>query len=178
MQTWKSIRITGSTTGFKLMNEDVTRELGSIIVLDSTFKDTDTAILITVADSKPGSGTTGVMLDNIAFDNVKNVVADNTGRVYLSGKPGALGTVDGFVIGAIYDNSTTNRAYTHGSKIGIPRNELLVDKSQTAWSPNLPKQSYFEKSKPQYEGYTNSMIVHMKSYAKGIPAQITPNWMP
>jgi hypothetical protein len=65
-----------------------------------------------------------VILDNVKFKNVRNAIADNKGKSYLS----AAGDVDTFVLGCIWvdqkkDSSLSN--YFH-----IPRNPSMLGEKQ------------------------------------------------
>ncbi|OAX78349.1 hypothetical protein ACJ72_07345, partial [Emergomyces africanus] len=156
---WKNIEITGSQTGFKLMSEDNVPRTGSIIILDSIFKDTKTALLTFPATPEKGKGTTGITLDNVVFDGVDSAVADNYGKVYL---PGSVGSVDTWTLGAMYFD-ISRRDYTLGMSYSTAREATLVT---DRLSP-FPKAPYFERPKPQYEDIDASNFVHMKDYAKG-----------
>lgn len=78
---WKSITMTHGGTGFKLLQEGakstkraikrddgagVSGNIGSVSVTDSYFNDVDTAILIASPNSEPGSGSTGVIVENVS----------------------------------------------------------------------------------------------------------------
>ncbi|PGH12173.1 hypothetical protein AJ79_04468 [Helicocarpus griseus UAMH5409] len=156
---WKNIEITGSTTGFKLMSEDNVPRTGSIIVLDSIFRNTQTAVLTFPATQEAGRGTTGITLDNVAFEGVTNAVADNQGKVYLAGN---VGSVDTWAVGPVYFD-IAQRDFTLGMTFDTPRESTLLG---NAVSP-LPKAPFFERPKPQYESVPTSSFVHMKDHATG-----------
>ncbi|KAK2762469.1 hypothetical protein FQN53_007520 [Emmonsiellopsis sp. PD_33] len=155
---WKNIEITGSTVGFRLTSEDNVARIGSIMVMDSTFRNTDTAILTFPASSEAARGTTGITLDNIAFEGVNKAVADNQGKVYL---PGSVNSVDSWALGPVYFD-IAERDVTLGMAFDTPRqSNMLADKT------SLPKAPYFERPKPQYGTIPVGNFVHMKDYAKG-----------
>ncbi|EEH47201.2 uncharacterized protein PADG_03299 [Paracoccidioides brasiliensis Pb18] len=156
---WKNIQITGSTTGFKLMSEDNVPRSGSIMVLDSIFRNTDTALLTFPAKQERAKGTTGITLDNVAFDKVRNAVADNQGKVYLAGSVGSINT---WALGPVYFDSS-QRDFTLGMSFDTSRESTLLADRLSA----LPKAPFFERPRPQYEGVPVSDFVHMKDYAKG-----------
>ncbi|KAL2372532.1 hypothetical protein RJZ57_003006 [Blastomyces gilchristii] len=156
---WKNIEITGSATGFKLMSEDSVPRTGSIMVIDSIFRDTDTALLTFPATAEKGRGTTGITLDNVAFEEVRNAVADNEGKVYLAG---SVLSVDTWAIGPVYFD-ISQRDYTLGMDFTTKRESTLLADQSTS----LPKAPFFERQKPQYEAIPASKFVHMKDHAKG-----------
>lgn len=84
-QTWKTIQINNCGTGFRLIGENGVSNTGSVMIVDSVFKNTPTAILTFPATTETGKGSTGVTLDNVIMDNVSNGVVDTTGKVYLKG---------------------------------------------------------------------------------------------
>ncbi|PGH35768.1 hypothetical protein GX50_01351 [[Emmonsia] crescens] len=156
---WKNIEITGSTTGFKLMSEDNVPRTGSIMVLDSIFRNTDTALLTFPATQERGRGTTGITLDNVAFEEVRNAVADNQGKVYLAG---SVRSVNTWALGPVYFD-ISQRDYTLGMSFNTAREATLL----TDRLASLPKAPFFERPKPQYETIPASKFVHMKDHAKG-----------
>ncbi|EDN10761.1 predicted protein [Histoplasma mississippiense (nom. inval.)] len=128
---WKNIEVTESTTGFKLMSEDSVPRTGSILVLDSIFRNTETALLTFPASQEKGKGTTGITFDNVAFEAVKYAVVDNQGKVYLCWERSK----------SRYMGSWT------GMSFSTKREPTLV----TDGSTFLPKAPFFERAKPQYE---------------------------
>ncbi|KAK4141141.1 pectate lyase superfamily protein-domain-containing protein [Dichotomopilus funicola] len=157
--TWKSIDISGCTTGFKLVSEDGTHHTGSILLLDSTFTNTGTAILTFSATKELAKGTTGITLDNVAFDNVQSPVVDTEGKVYL---PASVGSVDTWVLGPIYSDSRV-RGDSLSMTFTTDREKSLLGSSRSG----LPKLPFFERARPQYENEGAASFVHMKDYAKG-----------
>ncbi|OJD12350.1 hypothetical protein AJ78_07043 [Emergomyces pasteurianus Ep9510] len=156
---WKNIQITGSTTGFKLMSEDNVPRTGSIMVIDSVFTNTDTALLTFPATTEKGKGVTGITLDNVAFEGVRNAVADNLGKVYLAG---SVGSVDTWSLGPGYFD-IAQRDYSLGMSYTTSREATLLAERL---SP-LPKMPFFERPKPQYQTVPVTTFVHMKDHAKG-----------
>lgn len=101
---WKSISMINVGTGFKLLQEGATStkrnfqrddgggvsgNIGSASVTDSSFKNVDTVILIAPPSSELGSGSTGVIIENVKFQGVSKAVADTSGNVLLA--PSATG---------------------------------------------------------------------------------------
>jgi hypothetical protein len=139
--------------GFKLTSDDGTGNIGSVAVIDSSFSSVGTAaIVIAPPSSKVGSGSTGVVLENVQLSGVAAAVQDTAGKVYLSG---SAGTVDEWVLGPTYEGSTTARAFSEGGKVGdYRRHTALLDSAG----------AYFERAKPQYEDRTVDDFVHVRDY--------------
>jgi hypothetical protein len=159
-QIWKSIQINNCGTGFRLLSEDGTRRTGFIMIVDSKFSNTNTAVLTFPATDTPGNGTTGITLDNVAFSGVQNAVADNQGKVYLAGN---VGTVDTWALGPICSDSSA-RGVSLGMSFNTPREDSLLGDADSA----LPRKPFFERPKPQYENVDAGSFVHMKDHAAGI----------
>ena len=128
--------------------------VGSISMLDLSFTNVRTGVLINPVNSKPGSDSTGVMIGNVAMSNVGKAVADNTGKTLFA--PGN-GVVGHWVSGPY--STPTGCEFSMSQDIPIGgREPSLVDKTQ-AW---------FERAKPQYENRPASDFVHLKDLgAKG-----------
>lgn len=147
---WKSIKMTNVGIGFKLVSDDGTGNIGSVSVLDSSFTNVGTAVLIAPPSASTGVGSTGVVLENVALSGVSSVVADTGGAVILAG---TAAVVDHWVLGPTYEGSTTARTYSDGVKVGnYIRHSTLVDSTGT----------YFGRAKPQYEDLTVGDFVHLK----------------
>ena|ERR1700760_1636583 len=162
MQTWKSIVIKGATTGFSLLprqDQGVNNQpnTGSVMIVDSVFQDTDTAILTFPPSAKTGSNTTGITLDNVKFSNVHTAVKDNTGTVQLSG----VDSVDTWVLGRIYVDQKQYTALSN--QFHTPRAKGLLGDNPLG----LPKAPYFERAKPQYADQQASSFVQMKDHCTG-----------
>ncbi|KAH8648707.1 pectate lyase superfamily protein-domain-containing protein [Xylariales sp. PMI_506] len=154
---WREITIIGSQTGISLLSEDGVHHTGSLLVQDSTFSNTATAILTFPPVAVKDAGTTGITLDNVEFLGVTAAIADNSGKVWLAG---SVGSVDTYTIGPAFFNAKNDTGnYTLGTTSTTPRIASL-----TGTSIGLPKVPYFSRSKALYEG---SVVVQMKWYAKG-----------
>lgn len=129
---------------------------GSIMIVDTIFENTVTAIFTFPASTEKGDGTTGITLDNVKFFNVENYITDGT-QTYLH----SLEFVDTWVLGRIYiDEKKYNSLSNH---FHTPRNPTLLGENRK----NLPKAPYFERAKPQYEEASASQFLHMKQFCKG-----------
>ncbi|CAD0107894.1 unnamed protein product [Aureobasidium uvarum] len=99
--------------------------------------------------SSLGQGNTGISLENIALSGVGVAVADTTGATLLA----ASSSIDQWVVGPVYEGSTTGRTFSQGAKVGQYRREhSLLD----------AKGNYFERARPQYEDQPTSAFVHTK----------------
>ncbi len=153
--------------GFRLLQEAATKtkradakpngNIGSASFIDSTFRNVKTAILIAPPNEKPGSGSTGVIVENVAYEGVGAIVADTTGATLLASP--ATGKVDHWALGPVYDGTASKGSFSKGGKIGTFRRvpDLLDSKG-----------AYFERAKPQYENRPVGDFVHVKDFgAKG-----------
>ncbi|KAK4203018.1 pectate lyase superfamily protein-domain-containing protein [Triangularia verruculosa] len=161
---WKSITMTDVGVGFRLLQDDkkatkrqtvqgnnATGNIGSASFIDSTFRNVKTVVLIAPPNKTPGSGSTGVIVENVACQGVSQVVADTSGATLLS--PPASGVVEHWALGPVYKESKPE--FSMGGKIGtFRRQQGLLD----------PQGAYFERAKPQYEGRPVGDFVHVKDF--------------
>ena len=99
---------------------------------------------------KVGVGSTGVVLENVAFSAVGKGIADTAGAIILAGGSTKIAQ---WAVGPVYSGSTTARSFSSGGKVGnFVRPSLLVD----------PLGAYFERPKPQYEYKGVGEFVHIK----------------
>jgi hypothetical protein len=122
--------------GFKLVSDDGSGNIGSISILDSSFTNVGTAVVIAPPSSSPGSGSTGVVLDNVALLGVTAAVADSSGKTI---QDGSWPVVDKWALGPVYEGSSTARNFSEGGKIGNYQRHLTLLDSTGA---------YFELPKP------------------------------
>lgn len=149
------------------MSEDGVYRTGSVLILDSKFISTETAILTLAAQQNIGSGTTGITLDNVGFQNVGKAVADDKGRVYLAG---GTSNVDTWVLGPTYSSSEAKRDFSLGMAFESPRLSTMLGDDI-----GLPKKPFFERPRPQYESLgTNDFISAKASGAKGTFGSLHP----
>jgi len=163
-QTWKSITVKNADIGFRLLPEDKKGDttnptdpttqngnIGSAYFLDSTFTNVGTAVVVAPLNSSPGSGSTGLVLENIVLNSVQKAVADSSGNTILAG--GAK--IDQWVAGPMY---TPKRAFSMGKGTTYKRQSSLLDSDG----------KYFERAKPQYEDRSVGDFVSLKNFgAKG-----------
>lgn len=147
---WKSIKMINVKTGFKLIADNNSGNIGSVSIFDSSFTTVDTAVLIAPPSPNLRVGSTGVVLENVVFTGVGKAIADTSGATILAG---GSRTVDQWAIGPVYSGSTTARTYSAGGKVGdYVRSSTLVDSTG----------AYYERPKPQYENNKVGDFVHIK----------------
>ncbi|KFZ18590.1 hypothetical protein V501_01134 [Pseudogymnoascus sp. VKM F-4519 (FW-2642)] len=113
---WKSVTMNNVGVGFQLTaDKGTTGNIGSAAILDSTFTNVGTVVIIAPPSSTTGSGSTGLTLERVKLSGVTTAVADNTGAVILAG---SSTTVDEWALGPVYEGSTTARSYSKGGKVG------------------------------------------------------------
>ncbi|KAG8162100.1 hypothetical protein KVR01_007865 [Diaporthe batatas] len=159
---WKSITMSNVGVGFRLLREETSPttkrqtvpgkggegNIGSASFIDSTFQNVGTAILIAPPDSTPGSGSTGVIVENVKFEGVSQPVADTSGSTLLS----SAGTVDHWALGPVYNSNGT---FSMGGKVGNYRKQPgLLDNNG----------AYFERAKPQYKDRGVGDFLHVKDF--------------
>ena len=149
---WKSITVTNADVGFRLVNDDGSGNIGSASFMDSTFNNVKQAIVVAPISQNTGSGTTGIILDNVGFKSVGVGIADTTGKTLLSGASSVLN----WVIGPVYNG--TKRTWSSGQSLDQLR-ELSLLGTLGGGLPNVP---YFERAKPQYESSGTGDFVHLK----------------
>lgn len=98
--TYKSLKIVGSRVGINMSSSDV----GSVILLDSSFEDVGTAM---ISGRNPGN-TTGLgsmVLQNVEYKNVPTVLAGANGETLLLGEPA----------GTVYDRGYARVCYSQAT---------------------------------------------------------------
>jgi hypothetical protein len=91
--------------------------------------------VVNLPSSKPGTGSTGAVLENVAFSGVTTAVADTNGKTLLDASPAV---VDEWALGPIYEGSTNSHSFSGGKKIGNYRRHTTLLDSEGA---------YFERAK-------------------------------
>ncbi|KAH8690398.1 pectate lyase superfamily protein-domain-containing protein [Phaeosphaeriaceae sp. PMI808] len=151
--TWKSITIKNADIGFKLLPKDKApsttptkpgvQENGNIsstIILNSSFSNVGTAVLISPLNSAPGAGSTGLVLENIAISGVQKAVAD----------------------------SSSNTILASTDKIEHPKREFSIGKATSYKKPARlldANGAYFKRAKPQYEDKSAGDFISIKDYS-------------
>jgi hypothetical protein len=106
-----------------LWGESKTNQVGSLLVQDSVFENTNIAIFTKKPSPNKNPGVTGINLDNVAFTNVQNPIMDEGGTFALSKTTQA---VSSYIIGNSYANPS-KKEYTHGTHLDRPRVPGLTD---------------------------------------------------
>ncbi|KAK6344349.1 hypothetical protein TWF696_007988 [Orbilia brochopaga] len=162
--SWKSVSVRGGTTAFKLISADGTGEhnTGSILIMDSAFRDVGTVVEVFPVSSELKTGTTGIVLENVLFTSVGQGVVDTTGKSYLSG---GSQSIKSWILGPAYLTEGSSRTFEIGHNLDITRDEGLLSSENEF---GLPLNPYFERPKPQYTDVPWSEFVSVKSAgAKG-----------
>ncbi|KAF6837096.1 exo-beta-D-glucanase [Colletotrichum musicola] len=147
---WKSVTMTDVNTGFKFVPDFPDGNIGSSLIMDSTFKNVGTVVVIQPPSSETGSGSTGLVLENIAMSGVTTAVADTNGQSLLT----ASARLDEWVLGPVYSGSG-ERSFSSGGKIGKYRRDgALLDSTG----------AYYERPKPQYEDRSVGDFIHVKDF--------------
>lgn len=148
---WKSVTMTNVGVGFRLAAIDSTGNIGSVSIMDSSFNGIHTAaVIITPPSDAVGSGSTGLVLENVALSGVAATVVDTAGKAYLDG---SSSVVRYWVLGNTYEGNATARGFSYGGPVGDHRrNSGLLDSTG----------AYFERAKPQYEDKSIGEFVHIK----------------
>lgn len=124
-----------------------TQEVGAVIVIDSTFADTPTAIK-TSYDTAPSPATAGTLiLENVALSDVSIAIESSNGDTILTG--GTL-TINAWAEGHEYDPN--GPVEIEGEYTATPRTSSLLSNGK-----------YYEMSKPQYESYTTSQVLSVRT---------------
>lgn len=150
---WKSITMNNVGIGFKLLPDvGQTGHVGSASFIDSSFTSVGTAVEMGAVSSTPGTGTTGIILENVSFARVTTGVATSAGATLLAGTGGRI---EHWALGPVYSGNGT-RTFSNGAKVGnYRRAQQLVDPSTGA---------YFERAKPQYSSNLATDFLHVKDF--------------
>jgi hypothetical protein len=156
---WKSITVNNADVGFRLVPEGDSGNVGSAAFLDCTFNNVKQAIVMAPPSDTPGTGSTGISLDNVNFKSVSVGIADTNGKTLLSGAKSVSG---GWAMGPVYND--TDRSWIAGEYRDQLRDITLLGERPDGMS-NVP---YYERAKPQYETKSAGDFVHLKDLgAKG-----------
>ncbi|KAI1452083.1 glycoside hydrolase family 55 protein [Annulohypoxylon moriforme] len=148
---WKSVTMSNVDVGFKLTSDDGSGNIGSVSIIDSSFSNVGTAaVVISPPSSETASGSTGVVLENVALSGVAATVQDTTGKTILDASAPVIAQ---WALGPTYGGDVDSRKFSSGERVGnYRRQSTLVDSDGT----------YFERARPQYESLTVDDFVHIK----------------
>ena len=148
--TFKSVDIRGATVGISLVGSPGSRETGSVVILDSSITDTQTAVLVPSIVTTSKTNTAQLVIDNLKLTNVATGVKVDGGVVLVAG---GSKTIESWGIGQNYGNAAGTANFVTGGDISPKR----VISSALLGGTNG---GFFERSRPQYEnipasGFTN-----------------------
>lgn len=146
---WKSLNVESADVGFRLINNDSGGNVGSVSFVDSKFTDVNTAVILAPVSEAPGSGTTGLILDNT---RIEGPIVDTAGRAYLE-----AGYYDNWVLGPTYTDG--RRSWTSGASLSYARETSLLGYA----IDGLENRPYFERKKNQYADKYIGDFVQLKS---------------
>jgi hypothetical protein len=138
-----------------MIGEGGARNTGSVYILDSTFKGTSVALKSTTPLAGAGAGTTYITLDNVVLQNSATAIQDSTGNTILAG---GSTTINSWTLGRVYNADHSNGYFSNGGQTS-PLRPLTSSLRGNA------NGGYFTRSKPQYEGYSATSIISVKSWA-------------
>ncbi|GAB7351002.1 hypothetical protein MBLNU459_g1495t2 [Dothideomycetes sp. NU459] len=150
--TWKDLNFNDCGTGLNMIGTGGSLNTGSVYILDSTCSNTNVCLLSSTPLSGVAAGTTYITLDNFVLTNSATAIQDNTGATILAG---GTTSFNSWSLGRVYDVANPNGTFTSGSEIS-PVRPLTADLRQSSGE-------YFARSKPQYESYTASSVVNVKT---------------
>jgi glucan 1,3-beta-glucosidase len=138
-----------------MIGEGGARNTGSVYILDSSFKGTSVAIKSTTPLAGAGAGTTYITHDNVVLQNSATAIQDSTGNTILGG---GSTTINSWTLGRVYNSDHSKGFYSSGGQTSPLRPLTSSLRGNT-------NGGYFTHSKPQYEGYSATSIINVKTYA-------------
>jgi hypothetical protein len=124
------------------------------------------------AEAGNGTGTTNILLDNVAFSDVTTPVKDSSGNMILTGENPLI--VDIWALGDSYYNSYSpenpdalGMQFSTGTSETSSRSPTLVVPNTGGSGTGYANDWYCTRDKPQYETYSASDFINMKNYAAG-----------
>jgi glucan 1,3-beta-glucosidase len=149
--TWKSMLISLADVAF---NMNGTFRGGSLLFLDSSISDTNTAIKITTPKGAGSSEQFTITIDNLELENVGTAVFhEGVGESLAGGSR----TIDSWTLGKVYDQANPKGTYQASSLSSLhPKTESLMHAG-----------GYYQRSKPQYEDYDANTFLNAQLVAKG-----------
>ncbi|KAK4197536.1 family 55 putative glycoside hydrolase [Triangularia verruculosa] len=146
--TYKSLSINNCEIGLNMSSPDV----GSVTVLDSSFTDVGTAIIVGRYNSS-ATGLGSLLIQNVKYTNVPTVMGNLDGDAILAGNPSGAVFEYGYAKGNLY--SPEGPSVFQGRDIPFDQPSALKLQDQY---------QYYERSKPQYEDYPASSFLSARSY--------------
>ncbi|KAM0344346.1 hypothetical protein ACHAPU_007705 [Fusarium lateritium] len=146
--TFKSAFFRNCRVGIKM--DDSSHSVGSITVLDSWFEDVDVAIATTRNTSQAISGMSSLVMENVKFQNVNNILIGPEGIDLIQSTQDPTGS--GVFVMGHYANSS-------GTFGAIGRYPVPFPRSGTLLNGNV----YYERSKPHYELVSSNSFISAKA---------------
>ncbi|KAF2434278.1 pectin lyase-like protein [Tothia fuscella] len=151
--TWKNIVIEDSKIGIDATasgtdgNTGQKQSIGSVTILDSTFKNVEKALLVLNAKGYHAN----VVLDNVRVESSKVVVVDNLGIPYLEG---GTKTIKSWALGYRFTEASPKGKFDSGDMEPPNKDRSLLDANS----------NFFSQDKPQYINYQQSDFINVLSY--------------
>ncbi|KAF5669029.1 beta-1,3 exoglucanase [Fusarium heterosporum] len=146
--TFKSAFFKNCRVGIEMDN--ITKSVGSVTMLDSSFENVDVAIATTRKSSQTMSGIASLAMENVKFHNVNNILVGPEGIDLIQSTQDPTGS--GVFVMGHYANSSGTFAATARYPVPFPRSETLLDGD-----------IYYERSKPHYELVPSSSFISAKA---------------
>lgn len=149
--TFQGLTIANCSTGIDMSAGGTTdQEVGSVIVIDSTFTNVDVGVITAYTSSSTPESAGSLILENINLDNVP-VLVQEAGSTVLAGTTGTT-TIAGWGEGHSY-TLTSGPTDFEGNITANSRPAALLGSGT----------EYYTASKPQYESLSASDFVSVRS---------------
>jgi glucan 1,3-beta-glucosidase len=146
--TYVGLTLNNCTVGLAFQGSETAAEVGGVTILDSTITNVETFVSVTWSTTATPAGANGLILENIVLDTVPTAVAGPDGVDLEGGST----TIAGWGLGHEY--TPTGPSTLSGTYSPVSRPTGLLASGST---------NYYTKSKPQYEAYTTSEVVSVRS---------------
>ncbi|KAI9642597.1 hypothetical protein NHQ30_009402 [Ciborinia camelliae] len=149
--TYLGIKINNCTTGLNMSAGGSSNEaVVSVTLIDSSFTDTDVAIITAYNSSSLPEAAGSLILDNISLTNVPVAIQESQNITVLAGNRNGSMIISGWGEGNEYIPNGPTRF--EGPIISFPRSESLS-----------PGGNFYARSKPQYENCPLSEFVSVRT---------------
>ncbi|KAK3372240.1 pectate lyase superfamily protein-domain-containing protein [Podospora didyma] len=146
--TYKSLSINNCEIGINM-----TSDVGSVVLLDSQFFNVSKALVTGRSCGKTNTtGKGSLMVENVQYTNVPTVLESMGGKAFLLGDPSGTVYDWGYARGNLYA--------PHGPELFEGRDPSYFNQPHTLKLGN----TYYERSKPQYESYPASAFLSARQY--------------
>lgn len=160
---WKSLRVNDCKIGMRLVSEDGTGNIGSLTIVDSMFKNTEKGVVVDKVSTDTGTGTTGLVMDEVIFEKVDKAVVDLNDTVLWNGETDH--NTDRWFMGPSYDPDL-QRKWTKSEfdNLATVNNTMLQGGDDTDMGV---KSTYYLNTRKEYADKSASDFIHLKDYATG-----------